>query len=174
MYSFASKKTHESTSCPGVKFTVRVLNEIQRARRDLALIDTRARINELRDKWSGLMPAPKPGAKPEDAPDDLGPHALEIVRLSEEAGMIERSVLLPAYIRASLISIEGLEIDGAAATVDTLIESGRDALLGEIYQACAEAAGLGADETKNSPSPGTSPEAEAGQESSTTAAAAAR
>jgi len=158
MYSFSSKETYESVTCPGVKFTVRVLNDIQRARRDAKLLSVRARINELQDKWT--------------ATKDNGGSALDLLKINDEAALLTQSELTPAYIRAGLISVEGLEIDGAPATVEALIESGPKALVAEVYDACLKASGLGAEETKNSQSPGTSPEAEAGQESNTTAPAA--
>lgn len=160
MYSFNSKETVESVTCPGVRFTVRILNDIQRARRDMKLLEVRARINELQDKWVVAK--------------DKGAGALELLKINDEAALLSQSQLKPAYIRAGLISIEGLELDGAPATIETLIESGPVELVNEIYDACVKASGLGAEETKNLPSPGTSPEAEAGQESNTTAPAAAQ
>lgn len=160
MYSFNSKETIESATYPGVKFTVRILNDIQRARRDAKLLDVRARINELQDRWAVAK--------------DKGDGAIELLKINDEAALLSQSQLKPAYIRAGLVSVEGIEIDGVPATVETLIESGPVELVNEIYDACVKASGLGAEETKNSQSPGTSPEAEAGQESNTTAPAAAQ
>ena len=153
MFSFSSKETHDSQACAGVRFTVRILNEIQRARRDAKLLETRARINELRDQWA--------------AAKDKGT-SLDMIKIDDEASLLSQSVVVPAFIRAGMISVDGLEIDGAPATVEALIESGPANLVSEIYEACVRASGLNQEESKNSPSPGTSEGPEAGQETSTT------
>lgn len=160
MFSFSSKQTQESAACPGVRFTVRRLNDIQRARRNLKLIEARAHLTELSARFED---AGNGGA------DLVSP---EQMRADHEIGLAINIDMKPAYIRAGLISIEGLEIDGAAATVDTLIEFGPTDLVNEVYGACALASGLTADQSKNSPSPGTSAVPEAGPESSTIASVA--
>jgi hypothetical protein len=52
-------------------------------------------------------------------------------------------------IRAALLKIEGLRIDGEAATVESLIESGPENLAREIAEAIAEESSLNEDERKN-------------------------
>lgn len=52
-------------------------------------------------------------------------------------------------IRTALLSIEGLDIDGSAATVDSLIESGPEGLAREIAEAIADESSLGAEQRKN-------------------------
>ena len=45
--NFASKETIESASYPGVKFTVRRLNQIQRAKRDMGMVEHSSRFSKL-------------------------------------------------------------------------------------------------------------------------------
>lgn len=156
MFSFASKETQDSAAIPGMKFTVRRLNDIQRARRDMKLIDVRARLTELSARFEKI--------------EDL--ESIERRRLDYEIGLVINADLKPAYIRAGFVSMEGFEIDGAVPTAESLIESGRSDVINEVYAACAAASGMTPDELKNSPSPGTSDVLGAGQESSTTASAA--
>jgi len=60
------------------------------------------------------------------------------------------------HLRWGLAAIEGLEIDGAAATADSLIEAGPEALLAEILAAVRHETGLEEEERKNSEPPSTS------------------
>ena len=60
------------------------------------------------------------------------------------------------HLRWGFDSVEGLEIDGAPATADSLIESGPEALLKEILAAVRQETGLAEDERKNSEPPSTS------------------
>jgi hypothetical protein len=52
-------------------------------------------------------------------------------------------------IRAALIRIEGLSIDGEPGTVESLIESGPESLVREVSEAIAEESSLSEDERKN-------------------------
>jgi hypothetical protein len=52
-------------------------------------------------------------------------------------------------IRTALLGIEGLSIDGEAATIESLIESGPESLAREIAEAIAEESSLNKDERKN-------------------------
>lgn len=52
-------------------------------------------------------------------------------------------------IRTALLGIEGLNIDGEAATVERLIENGPESLAREIAEAIAEESSLSEDERKN-------------------------
>lgn len=139
-----SKVSHESKSLPGVRFTVRRLNQIQRARRDGKIIDARVRISELTDQLNSL---PK-----EDSEPGL---KLQRARLDAQIGIEIVTIIKPAYIRAGLLSVEGLTIDGQPVKPEDLIESGQDDFLDEVYEACVTASGLSAEQEKNSQSPGT-------------------
>lgn len=64
------------------------------------------------------------------------------------AGEIDR-----IYLRWGLRGIEGLEIDGAPVTPDSLVEKGPEELVEEVLAAIRREAHLGEDERKNSASP---------------------
>lgn len=80
----------------------------------------------------------------------------------------------PAWITWGLHSIAGLDIDGAPATADSLIESGPPELVTEIFTAIQEASGLSAAKEKNSPPPGSLGDQADGPTSSSTASDAER
>src|SRR5271155_3361924 len=54
-----------------------------------------------------------------------------------------------AYLEWGLVSVEGLEIDGAAATAETLVDGGRVDLAMEILGRIKSECGMGGDERKN-------------------------
>jgi hypothetical protein len=82
------------------------------------------------------------------------------------AGEIDRE-----YLRWGLAAIEGLEIDGRAATPEDLIEKGPERLLAEALAAVRHEAGLDEEERKNSESHSTSCEAARPAGNATNAAA---
>ena len=67
------------------------------------------------------------------------------------AGEIDRH-----YGRWGLVAVEGLEIDGEAATPETLLESGPEGLVHEVLEAVRREAGLNEEGSKNSESHSTS------------------
>lgn len=144
--------THESAVMPGVKFTVRRLSVRERAVRDLPLVDVRFRITELYRRLEEVKDKIKaPDGKSEA---DLDRLRLDAVRIDHEVGLLINAEMRPAYLKASLVSVEGLP---KKLSVQDLIDAQElDPLLEEIYAAGIAAAGMGADEIKNSPSPGTS------------------
>ncbi len=151
MISLQSKTTHESKSVPGVTFTVRALNKIQRAKRDLPVAEARQRLAMLISEYAPL-------AKIDEA-DRTEAQSMRMREIDFEFSLIDHRDIMPAEIRAGLVSIEGLEIDGKPATVESLIEGAgadMDDLIEEIAVACKAASGLSAAETKNSESATTS------------------
>lgn len=162
--NFESKITHESRTVPGVKFTVRRLNVVQRAKRDAPLLQQRVRLTEIDHRLRSLPEIPV------DGHDPFGP---DRAALNVELQDLENLHFRPAYLRAGLISVEGIEIDGAPVTAQTLIESGPDDLIIEIYNACMSASEMNAVQQGNLQSPITSAEQEGGGESNTTVTSAA-
>jgi hypothetical protein len=71
--------------------------------------------------------------------------------------------------RALVKSIDGLEIDGAPATIDSLIDSGDEDLFEVVSRAVKHEMGLDRDEQKNSPRPTTSQVVEDGPTNPTSA-----
>ncbi len=60
-----------------------------------------------------------------------------------------------AYLSWGLAAVEGLEIDGAEATPEALVDSGPEELVAEALEAVRAEAGLSEEERKNSESPST-------------------
>lgn len=142
--NFDTKKTIQSEVADGVSYVVRNLNKIQRAKRDAKLVEPRFRISQMYDRMMALSDGKGVALEGND---------LEFRKLDNQIGNELSEFIHPAYIRAGLVSITGYSLNGTAATVDTLIESGEDALLDEIYAACLLASGLIEEQKKNSQSP---------------------
>jgi hypothetical protein len=154
--TFESQIEHESKTFEGVRFTVRVLNNIQRAKRDLALLPQKAELTRL-------------SAKLDDLRKQENFDTVEELRLDAEIGMLTNIHMKPALITAGLISITGAE--GIANAAD-LIDHGPDDLIDEVYVACFMASGLTQQQQKNSSSQSDSLAPVAEQDLSTTATTA--
>lgn len=162
----ATTTTHESVVIPGVSYVVRHLNYISRCERDLAMIDDRAKVSDLARRIAAVS---------DEADGKRTPHAGkegEFQRLNAEHSMVYQSRIVPAYVRAGLVSVAGLDVDGKPADVGTFCSWAPDALIDEVFAACYAASDLSDAERKNSQSPGSSPAAEDGAPSNTTADAA--
>lgn len=153
MISIQPRKTFDSKAVPGVRFTVRTLNKIQRAKRDLPTLEIRHHLLKLLREYAFLEEVPE---------SDRTQEQISRMRMIDlEYTWLENSEIIPSVIRAGVVSIEGLALDEKPATIDALLESGGpdyDALIEELLAACRDAAGLGAAEIKNSGSDTTSSE----------------
>jgi hypothetical protein len=163
---FASKTTIQSATREGVSFTIRILNEIQRAKLDLEILDKRVEYSELWAEIERLPTAPEL-IEGQPVPDDPDRIAREKLRI--KAGLILSVHIKPATIRHGLLKIEGLELDDAPATVESLIESGPSELINEIWIAITREASLTAEQRKNLLSPSISAAPEGGTKSTTSA-----
>ena len=158
--------THESEAAPGAKFTVRRLNYLARCERDLAMIADRARLSDLTRQINAISDEGDEGRKPHAGKEG------EFARLNAEHSMVYQSRLVPAYIRAGLVSVEGLDVDGKPADATRFCEWASDPLIDEVFAACYAASDLSESARKNSQSPGSSDAPGAGQMTPTTADAA--
>lgn len=144
-----TKTTVQSQAFPGVSFTVRTLNSVQRARRDAAIAEHRREHTRLTTELGALV-AQHVGTGTEEertaklAALDPGV-SLQMESLYEEARLIYDQHIAPAMVRAALVSIEGVE----GLTVETLFDEAPDELLEEISKACQDASGLSAEKQKN-------------------------
>jgi hypothetical protein len=138
----------ESASTPGVRFTIRKISfgrrtELLRRVRELT------RKVEFLEAGQGLAAGgtgtQATGSGPEGRATDVFGEALgeraEAALLSREADRV--------YLEWGLVNVEGLEIDGAAATLEGLIASGPEPLCDEILRAIQAECGLSAEERKN-------------------------
>jgi len=128
-----------SASTPGVHFTIR---KISFGRRTELL----RRVRELTRKVEFLEAGQRLASRSEGRATDvvfgeaLGERA-EAALLGREADRV--------YLEWGLVSVEGLEIDGEAATLEGLIASGPEPLCDEILRAIQAECGLSAEERKN-------------------------
>jgi hypothetical protein len=159
-----NKKTIESQAVPGITYTVRLLNKTKRAERDAPIMDAIVRHQTAATAHYDAMIAAGYAVvngywdRPKDLPSPTEEAMAEIRVLRAEVDLIRDEFILPAVIRAGLISIAGFTDDAGnpvIATADTLLECGADAdaLIDEVYLACESASGLSENERKNSPSP---------------------
>jgi hypothetical protein len=178
---FKSEITRRSVTVPGLSFTVRSLNYIDRAARDAATIEDRARMDRLRTESAELLdgrskPLPEGADKhPEGVAltDQIKGEIAERVRalkiaslapadreeiaaIEERWAQIRASRIIPAVIRAGFVSLKAGDEEIQSADALLSAGAGADALLLEIYLACCDQSGATEEERKNSESPSTS------------------
>jgi hypothetical protein len=154
-------KTVRSEKYPEVSFTVKALNVIERARRDMSMAAARSECLRLNRERDALLKA----LLPRTDGDFSGYTYAEIETLAEadkqrvyllleQSDLVHNSEILPAEIRAALVSVEGIESGGQPATIETVLSAAPSDLIDEIHAACISASGLTGEQEKNSPSPG--------------------
>jgi len=119
---YESQRTYESSSQPGVSFTVHRMSLGRRA-------ELTKRLRELLGKIEFL----EAGKEPKD---------------SVEAALLASRVE-ETYLRWGLAEIRGLAIDGQEATPEMLVSAGPEDLCREIVTAVKAECGLTGDERKN-------------------------
>ncbi len=184
MHSFNSSAIVNSAKYPGVKFKIRTLNIVQRAKRDASIAAHRMEYSRLTNERFSLFkaavgPSETPFIKalkvevaklalPEDHAVTVGLNAFlssaemeaklaqlpaetvqQISALSDQANLIHNEHIAPAIISKGLMEITGMEIDGVAATAESIIADAPDDLLSEIYDACEKGGSLTDEEAKN-------------------------
>lgn len=112
----------ESASCPGVWFTVRKMT-----------FGRRLELAKLIRELGGKLEFASAGEGAKDA--------MDAAVLGAEIDAM--------YLRWGLESVEGLSVDGAAATAATIVELGPERLTEEILTAIKRECGLTQDERKN-------------------------
>ena len=190
---FSISSTHESKAFSGVTFSVRRMGISKRTEVELSTADLRAKQREtqrdlaplyeldkaeydrLRDLHEKLLAAKADEAKPILDGIDLvrkelaaKPHALNRERLEEASRIADRQVESP-WVRAALLSIEGVTVEGQPLTTDQLIEYGPRELFAEVFAAVWAEAYLSGADSKNSQSPTTSGQKADGQKASSIA-----
>ena len=120
--NYESHKTIISTSCPGVTFKLRRMSVERR-------LGLTLRLRELLQKIEFLESGKDP-------------------RESMEAALLAAEID-QAYLLWGVAEIAGLEIDGQAATPETLVAAGPEGFCREIISAIKVECGLSEDERKN-------------------------
>jgi hypothetical protein len=120
---YESKVTVESEACPGVRLTIRRMSFGRRLELTRSVKEVLGRLEFL----------------------SAGEQNLEQeAKATLLAAEIDRS-----YLEWGLEAIEGLEIDGQAATSETLLSQGPEELVSEAVALIRREAGLAEDEQKN-------------------------
>ncbi len=120
--TYQSEVTLEASSVPGVRYTIARMSFGRR-------LELTRRIFELAKRVEFL---------------EAGTDPRERLEAALLGGQIDR-----AYLEWGLVGVEGLEIDGQAATAETLIARGPEALAREIVTAIRRECGLSEEERKN-------------------------
>lgn len=160
MLLLRTKATFKSEKHPQISYTLRVLNHIQRARRDTVIAEDLALYREKIRRATRFYAEAIAGADEAGraAAIEASPHADEIARLNDEANRIYLSTIVPNAFRACFVSIEGIGLeDGQELTAEAMLASAPEDLLEEIVDRCEQTSGLSGDQQKNSESPTTSP-----------------
>ena len=151
-------KESELPEFPGVRFTLNRMSEGRRIKLRLKLAEAVAEMRELVAEGAAIEQQP---AETRDL--------RRLTGIVDGIRAIKAEKINPVWVRWGLSVIEGLEIDGAPATVDTLIEDGPPELYAEILKAIQTEAGLTDAQQGESEPPTTSGESVDGGMSDTTA-----
>ena len=158
MPSLKTIVTEKSVLFPGVEYRIRTLNQLRRARRDSAIAAERleyTRITaERADRFRALVGET---GTPDEQTDRANALPVEkriiLWEMDQKAEFIRAQHIMPATIRAALISahnLEVLELEGVDANdVESIIENAPDELLTEVYEFCLKASQLSPYEVKN-------------------------
>lgn len=133
----------------GATFTVRRLSVIERAKRDLPLAEHQGRYSDLLDERRLFSPEKDVEPTPEQRK--------ELRRIDLEIDSVLNLHLKEAIIRAGLVKIEGIEVDGRPITIDEFLQFGDEDLIDQAFVFCDLASQLDSARLKNLQSPGTSP-----------------
>lgn len=139
-----SKKKLTSTT-PGfeeVVFTLKKMSEGRRSKLKLSQADAIGRIRTLMVEVNALLPAVEGG---EVSPLDNA----KAQTLYDSVNLTVETEINPSWIRWGLDKIEGLNIDGEPATVESFIENAPSDLFTEVLTAIRNEAELSPEERKN-------------------------
>lgn len=173
--NYRSRITFESQIIPDVRVVLRRFSPERRVAIELATAEWRQKFTDTSLRYAENVIDPgeidKDGKiiRAGDSEEVCRRKAQRQLQSADEAEHLANAHLKVPYLRAYVERVEGLDIEGAPATVEMLIAEGPVELADEIYNFIQDHAGLSADERKNSPSPSTSPTAE-GATSSTSSA----
>jgi hypothetical protein len=179
--NYLSTESFESAVFPGVRVQLRKMSQKRRAQFNLAFAallrkerDMAVAREPLEQEYLAFVKASEqakaagteaPPEFPEDKLDQLG-------KAWAEQRLFNQDEMTGPLLKWGVQSIDGLSIDGAPATADSLIEAGMPELADEIAHEITRVMRLSAVEIKNSESPTTSGAVADGATTNTTAAPA--
>ena len=148
---------HQSKVDDSVFFTIRTLNQIQRARRDAKNLEGRQKYTEAVSARSSLVDDVVPRAMSDEGeriktwnekatPDQIR----RLDMLADQEGILLASIIMPMVLSAALVGIEGLIIEAKQIlTVEDFIDNAPDKLIQDAYDFCVKASGLTDEQQKN-------------------------
>lgn len=169
---YSSTETFPSQSVPGVSFTLKKRSAGRRARFNLAIAPLTQKLQTLQSEGELAESKPCPTCTHEVSKHNVltndcqqdgcnckaakGQDFETRMRVMIELSNVDHDEIQPRRIREFLKSLDGLEIDGQAATADTLLSDGPEDLVDEIDAQIKKLLTLSESERKNSESPTTS------------------
>jgi hypothetical protein len=161
---YFSTEVFQSKLFPEVTAKLKKMSQRRRAEFNLNFAKLIQQAQDLGEKHSGIdekysayvkayQTAKAAGAELPVFPDE---DAKAFLKAQEDLERFDQDVMHPAVLRWGLASIEGLAIDGAPATVESLLDGGPPELVEEISKEITRVMRLSAVEAKNSESPTTS------------------
>jgi len=132
----------KSVRFPEVSYTVRSLSEGRRQTLAASIADATYQIYDLGAQADALLPEDK------EAPLD-GENLYKRAALLDKITAIDSSVVRPAWIKIYVTKIDGLEIDGLPATVESFLNEAPSEMFNEIVDLIKTQASLTSEETKN-------------------------
>lgn len=180
--NYATSETFESKLFDGVRFVLRKRSVKRRAEYNNAIVAFTAKLQDLQSELGPILKQPceckhnvgehimeftdvqtvtfrcahKDSDKACDCSDGSGPGFQPYLAKRSQIFMIDHDQMQPHRLRFFIKSVEGIELDGQPASVDSLIADGPDELLDEVDAEIKRLLELSEIERKNSESPTTS------------------
>lgn len=148
MLDFLPTVTFTSRVNPEVSFVVKRLSVIERTRRDASIVEQQLEYQQLLEEIEGLEYEDEGKKKPKDA--------ARFRRVDAQIANLLRLHLQPTIIRAGVLEIHGVTLDGEPITVDQFLEVADEDLLFDAYLFADMASRLDMEALKKLASLGTS------------------
>ncbi len=171
-YNYTSSHVFSSQIFPGVQVTLKKRSATRRSEFNRAVAKLNAQLRDLEIEGevaeaSACLGCSHPVAKHSffankcgvegcKCEEGHGPGFAKRSYVLMEISKVDRDQLQPERLRVFVQKIEGFDIEGVPATVDSLVADGPDELLDEIDAEIKRLLTLSEDERKNSASPTTS------------------
>ena len=142
---FSPTITRKSEAAEGVSYVVRRLSFLKRAERDATIAEYQHRMDDLSVEIRNATPS----TKTLDEAEEVIQSSPELRRALEERERLMITHVIPAVIRAGLVSIEGLTVEGKPMTVEQFLDLADRDLISEAYSWCEAASKMTSEALKN-------------------------
>lgn len=171
MVKYSSTREFRSVLYPGVVARLNRMSDARRQQLLRTIAPSKEKEREFARKFRELDTKRVPAFNDDNSPKmnrETGEQIREFTNKEDEQEMMyllddlttfKQTEVYPAYLRWGVASLEGLEIDGEPATVDSLLELGPPELVEEILAAIEGRSEITADAAQNLGLPTTTPAA---------------